>query len=121
MYRGCGVLAVGIVTRSFRKVHWQPRLAPGPEAAVNIGRVGEAQLLQRRGCPARLITLIAQENDGLVEVRRLRMAMLAGRIQPPFQDVAAITSAPAIVPSRAICESERMSISAAPERIAARA
>jgi hypothetical protein len=52
MHRGCGPLAVEIVTRSFGETHWQPRLVPGPEAVVNIGHVGEAQLLHCRGCQA---------------------------------------------------------------------
>jgi len=78
---------------------------PGPEAAVDVGGVGEAQLLQRPGCQTRLITLIAQQNDAVAEVWCLRMAMLAGRIQPPFQDVA--------------CDDERLVIDALPPAHAA--
>jgi hypothetical protein len=46
--------------------------------------------------------------------------MLASRIQVPLQGVASDHERPAIVLSRAISESNRMSIAAAPERIKAR-
>jgi hypothetical protein len=94
---------------------------PGLEAALNIGHAGEPELLQRGGCQAGLVALVAQQDDVIAEVWGIGVAVLACRVQPPFRDVAGITSAPAMVPSAAICVSERMSISAAPACIACRA
>jgi hypothetical protein len=45
-------------------------------------------LLQCRGGQARLVALVAQQDDVIGEAGGLRMAMLAVRIQPPLQDVA---------------------------------
>lgn len=65
----------------------QPRVAPGLEAAFDISRVRKTELLERGRGQARLKALVAQEDDLLIKLRCLRVAVGAGRIQPPFEYV----------------------------------
>ena len=60
---------------------------PGLEAALNIGRAGEPELLQHGGCQAGLVALVAPQDDVIVEVRCMGVAVLACRVKPPFEDV----------------------------------
>lgn len=55
---------------------------------LNVGRAGEPELLQRGGGQAGLVALVAQQDDVIVEVWGIGVAVLACRVQPPFQDVA---------------------------------
>jgi hypothetical protein len=105
-----------------REAYRQPGLAPGLEAATYVRRAGEAQLLESMRRPG------STGSPRRTEKRRDRPApgpcrwrcWLPGSSRHA-RTFRAMTSAPGTFPSRAICESPRMSISAAPERIAARA
>lgn len=65
----------------------QRRVPPGLKATFHIGCAGKAQLMQRSGSQARLIALVAQNNDVIIKPGRLRVAVGAIRIQPPLQNV----------------------------------
>jgi hypothetical protein len=54
---------------------------------LNIGRPGKAQLPQRRRRKTGLITLIAHQDDVVIELRRSGVAVLTRWIQPPFEDI----------------------------------
>ena len=59
---------------------------------------------------AGLITLIARQDDVVIELRRTGMAVLARRSSRHSRTFRGITSDPATMPSRATCEPARMSI-----------
>ena len=67
--------------------HWEPCGAPCLKTTHNVSRVGKAQLLQCRRREAGLVTLIAEQDDLIVELWRTGMAEVTRWIQPPFQDV----------------------------------
>ena len=67
--------------------HWEPCGAPCLKTTHNVSRVGKAQLLQCRRREAGLITLIAEQDDLIVELWRTGMAEVTRWIQPPFQNV----------------------------------
>src|SRR6202012_6284859 len=50
------------------RVDRQAGPAPGLETAVDVRGPAEAELLQRRGGQARLVALVAQEEDGIGEL-----------------------------------------------------
>jgi len=66
---------------------WEPCGAPCLKATFNVRRAGKAQLLQCRRRQAGLITLVAEQDDVIIELRCAEMAELTGWVQPPFQDV----------------------------------
>ncbi len=96
-------------------------MAPGLEAAVDVGGPGEAQLLQRGRGQAGLVALVAQQDDVMVSPGACGWLWPLAGSSRHSKTLRAMTSAPAIVPSRATWPSERISISAAPDRIACRA
>lgn len=57
-------------------------------SAAQVGSVGETEPLQRVGGEAGAVTLTADEHDATVVVVGDRQSIRAGRVQPPFEDVA---------------------------------
>jgi hypothetical protein len=67
----------------------EPGRSPGLESAGEIGRAGEAEILQRRGRQARLIALVADEDDVTIEIAaESRVAVPGDRIDTPFEHIA---------------------------------
>jgi hypothetical protein len=56
--------------------------------ADEIGRAAEAEELECRGGQARLVALVAHDDDEVIELRCIGMPMLARRIHSPFEHVA---------------------------------
>jgi len=67
----------------------KPGCSPGLESALEVGRAGEAEILQRRGRQARLIALVANEDDATIEIApERRVAAPGSRIDPPLEHIA---------------------------------
>ena len=67
----------------------KPGRSPGLKSARKVRRAGEAEILQRRGRQARLIALVADEDDATIEfAAERRVAMPGGRIDAPFEHIA---------------------------------
>jgi hypothetical protein len=90
-----GRLSNAISTSVRAPLDREPGRSPGLESAGEIGRAGEAEILQRRGRQARLIALVADEDDVTIEIAAEgRVAMPGSRIDTPFEHIAgAATSA----------------------------
>jgi hypothetical protein len=67
----------------------KPGRSPGLESALEVGSAGEAEIVQRRGRQARLIALVANEDDATIEIApERRVAAPGSRIDPPLEHVA---------------------------------
>ncbi len=69
-------------------LHREPRRGPGAEAAVEVGGVTESEVLERRGREARLVPLVADDDDREVVVTGLGRPVGARRVEAPLEDVA---------------------------------
>ena len=69
-------------------LHREPRRGPGAEAAVEVGGVTESEVLERRGRQARLVALVADDDDREVVVTGLGRPVGARRVEAPLEDVA---------------------------------
>ena len=68
-----------------------PAAAARLEAADEVRRPREPEVLQRRRREARRVTLVAHEHDAATEVAaQPRIAMARGRVAAPFEDVAGV-------------------------------
>jgi hypothetical protein len=67
----------------------QPCRAPRLKASHEVGSVPEAEILQRGGDEARLVALVAEDDQPLAEVTFQRWVAVPGSgVKPPFNDVA---------------------------------
>src|SRR5688572_27643766 len=67
----------------------QPARPPGLEAAYEVGRVREAEVLEGRGGEARLVPAVADEHDPRTEIAAdPRVVVARGRIRAPLEHVA---------------------------------
>src|SRR3954452_14120812 len=68
--------------------HRQARGGPRLKATYEVGRTRESKLLQCRRCEARLIALVADEDDSPAEIAaQARIVVTGGRVAAPFENV----------------------------------
>src|SRR3954469_14986483 len=66
----------------------QARGGPRLKATYKVGRAREAKVLQCRRCEARLIALVAHEDDSPAEIAaQARIVVTGGRVAAPFENV----------------------------------
>src|SRR3954454_5193335 len=75
------------ISLALRLRDWQTRHLPGLKAADQIGRV-EAEPSQVRRGEARLVALVADHDHLAIATGQLGVAVLAGGIESPLEDVA---------------------------------
>ena len=83
--RGCGLRRNLIRT----ELYGQPRRAPSLKPSHEVGSVRESKILQRGGNKARLVALVAENDQPLAEVSLKEWVAVPGSgVDPPFNDVA---------------------------------
>src|SRR3954465_7765450 len=66
----------------------QARGGPRLKAPYEVGRTRESKVLQCRRCEARLIALVADEDDSPAEIAaQARIVLTGGRVAAPFENV----------------------------------
>src|SRR5215217_115410 len=69
----------------------QARRGPRLKATYKVGRTRESKVLQCRRCEARLVALVAHEDDSPAEIAaQARIVVTGGRVAAPFEDVARV-------------------------------
>src|SRR5215475_5251660 len=71
-----------------RRLDRQPGGAPGLETAVEVRRIGQPELVQRRGREARLVALVAHDDQSPAAAVDRGIAVGAAGIAAPLEHVA---------------------------------
>jgi hypothetical protein len=91
------------------------------EASDDIRRAPQSQPMQGGGGEARRVSLVTDDNHGLIEVMDLRDSMWTRRVETPFQHVAVDDNRACDLAITLSLGGWRVSISRAPSRIASAA